>query len=168
MTDDMNFGIVSPLAARCAHLRLLSYRQMFLLGGEADMYVETQAAALGEISRLCRELLSSHGDCPREEALVCLSVLTGLSVTVRDEAVALEALNRAASVLTDLEDGDHLKAHLLIYMYGETEDEAYAEEAERLTSTWGEDTLTEEDGRALDFLRDVREAAGIPCYVSMQ
>lgn len=110
MTDDMSFGISSPLAVRCAQLRRLSYRQMFLLGGEADMYVETQAVSLGEISRLCRELLSSHGDCPREEALVCLSVLTGLSVTVRDEAVALEALNRAASVLTDLEDADRLKA----------------------------------------------------------
>ena len=160
MTDDMSFGISSPLATRCAHLRRLSYRQMFLLGGEADMYVETQTASLGEVSRLCRELLSSRGDCPREEALVCLSVLTGLGVTVRDEAVALEALNRAASVLTDLEDGDRLKAHLLIYMYGETEDEAYAEEAERLTSTWVDGTLTKEDAWALDFLRDVRESVG--------
>ena len=156
----MSFGIVSPLAARCAHLRRLSYRQMFLLGGEADMYVETQAASLGEIARLCRELLSSRGDSSREEALVCLSVLTGLSVTVRDEAVALEALNRAVSVLTDLEDDDRLKAHLLIYMYGETEDDAYAEEAERLASTWVDGTLTEEDGRALDVLRDVRESVG--------
>lgn len=49
-------------------------------------------------------------------------------------------------------------------MYGETEDEAYAEEAERLTSTWGDGTLTEEDAWALDFLRDMR-ASVIAGYV---
>lgn len=127
---------------------------MFLLEGEESVYMEDFCTLISYVSSTCEELLSVQTHDLYEEAVVCLSVLVGYNVTLRNEQNMLTAINRAVAILPDL-DNDKLKAHLLVHLYGETEDESYAREAHTLFAQFPDSSLTQEDRWALQALDDI-------------
>lgn len=139
------------LLEETASLRRKCYRSMFLMDGD---YLDDYTALLSEVSAACKQLLATDANTPTEKAIICLTILVGYNVTIRNEANIIQTITRAKTVLPQLED-DRLKAHLMIYIYGETEEEQYAEEAHRLLAQYPDDSLTEEDKWALQSLEDI-------------
>lgn len=139
------------LESVCYALRQRCYRSMFLMDSD---YLDDYTSLISEVSAACKQLLTVEPQSPMEEALISLTVLVGYNVTIRNEENITKAIDRAKAVLPRLED-DRLKAHLLIYLYGEVEDEQYADEAHRLFSQFPEASLTEEDKWALQSLEDI-------------
>ena len=139
----------------CYALRQKCYRSMFLMDSD---YLDDYTSLISEVSAACKHLLTVETQSPMEEALICLTVLIGYNVTIRNEENITNAVDRAKTVLPQLED-DRLKAHLNIYIYGETEDEQYADEAHRLFSQFPKASLTEEDKWALQSLEDIAHSS---------
>lgn len=154
----------ADILAKARALRVKCYRHMFLLDGETGDSMEMFRQTLSWVSATCKELLLYHSREATEEAELCLSVLVGYNVTIRHDGNIRSAVERAVLLLPSLPDEAHLKAHLLVYLYDETGDITYADEAHELMAAWPSDSLTQEDRWVQESFRNIESAAVMPYY----
>ncbi len=79
-----------------------------------------------------------------QEAETLLTLLCAMKLTFTDFAQRHQIIDRAYDLLSLLPD-DKLKAHLLVHLHQETEDEDLLPDIDHLLDTWDDDTMTEED-----------------------
>jgi len=115
---------------------------------ESPLYFEEYCRLSKEIFDLSEDLFSYRGSTSEEEALLCVALLMGYTITVYNygdkEEKKQEILRRALELWENLPDG-LLKCQLPTYCYGEVFEAELAREAWRIIRSWKGRELSEEE-----------------------
>jgi len=117
-------------------------------------YINKYKKAIYWIYRTNGELILNIGTTDIEEAEVCLAVLVGYSVTIRNEKNIQKVLDRALSVLPKIPPS-LLKCQLLVYCYAELYTKELAEEAKEIMKQWKGKDLCIEQRRIKEFFENI-------------
>lgn len=104
---------------------------------EENMDVAEWSGRQADIAKRMHELAAQNTSSDEEEAEVCVAALLGSGVTIRDQKFTDRMVKRALKVLKRLQE-PALRCRLLVLCFGETYDEAQAEEAHRILNRWPE------------------------------
>ncbi|MBQ9640042.1 MAG: hypothetical protein IJV06_00530 [Bacteroidaceae bacterium] len=140
-------------------LRLQYYRQILQIDTPEDYALQDYQSDWHEAQATARRLLTSMDSSdltPVQEARLLLTLFVVLQVGYRDSALFHQATDRAALLLPLLPDGK-LKAHLLVHLYCETEDDTLLPIIDYLLPTLTT-SPTEEDHYLQAFFEPVQES----------
>lgn len=135
--------------------------ELLYLGANGEpVYADRLRELNVEVYRQSEVLITRHGSVPKEEASLCLALLTGYKATFcdhgdKDEKIQL-LLDRSWIVLDQL-PASLLKCRLLVACYAEVFDEDLAREAHGIINSWGEKRLSQEQQELINDLRDLEE-----------
>ena len=151
--------------------RLKCYRRMMLEGMEEDYAIQDYQSewqdAQKDVNGFFR-YIDTHDLNAAEEAELLLTALVGLQIGYRNWNLFQRAEERAFDLLPALSASansagclptDRLRAHLLVHLYAETEDEELLAEIDTLMPSWPQETLTEEDRYLREFYLSAQENA---------
>ena len=159
------FPDLADFRLRCyRHILMLDTADCGTMHDETHFWTEASAmvrqclAAIGSISSEVSDLsLRPVGrDAVAVRAQFLLTALLALQVGIRDYALINQVVTQALALLPQLKD-THLRTHLLVHLYAETEDEALLTEARSLISQWPESSLSEEDRFLLQTYNAIEE-----------
>lgn len=119
-------------------------------------YIDKYKKVIYWIYRTNRDLVLNIGTTDREEAEICLAVLVGYSVTIRNEKNIQKVLDRALAVLPKIPPS-LLKCRLLVYCYAELYTKELAEEAKKIMKQWKGENLCIEQRRIKEFFENIEE-----------
>ena len=107
-------------------LRFAAYRHMNFEDPEQDDSVQSLHRMWDESAeavRYCTRCLNNTASLsPNEEAEILLTILVCQQATIRDYALLDQTIDRAFNLLPRITD-DHLRLHLLVQLFAETEDD---------------------------------------------
>ena len=141
-------------------LQRAAHDLMYLGMDGSPVYSDDLSHRNGEVYRLTTALYNSgaRGTTIEEQADVCLALLMGYSASFIDhgekQAHVQEILDRCWDILEVL-PSSLLKLRLLTACYGEVFDEALAEEARSLISSWEPESFTPEQEEAIAEFQNV-------------
>ncbi len=133
----------------------MAYKMAYLQDEDECSYLDGFEKVTSQISRMCKEVLALVGETSDEEAEICLAVLMGYSVTIRNDKNIRRALDRAFRVLPFVPDS-FVKCQLLVYCYAETYEKKLSDEAEKMMQQWAESELADEVKHLQEFLEDLK------------
>ena len=140
-----------------ANFRLQTYRHL-LLSSEGPDTFQDMTDLWSQTSATVNRLSTLKGTTPEEEAELCLTMLVGLQLGIRNSDSLNRAIDRAFTILPQITDRK-LLCHLLVHLYAETEDEELLAEINTLMPSWPRETLTEEDRYLQEFYLSAQENA---------
>lgn len=144
-------------------LRRKYYHRLQLDDIPADYAIQDYQAGGSEVQAEVKQLLAyadAHDLQPSEEAEILLTAFLGLQIGYRNPTLFHHVVERTYELLPQLLDDDStltdapfgkLTCHLLIQLFGETEDDTLLPDIDRLLSTWQEHLTTEEDRYHLEY-----------------
>lgn len=100
-----------------------------------EMDVTEWAGQQADIAGRIHELAEEKTTSDEAEAEVCIAALLGFGMMIRDQKLVDRMVRRARRVLKRL-PVSALRCRLLVLCFGETFDEAQAEEAHRILAHW--------------------------------
>lgn len=143
-------------------LQRAAHDLMYLGIDGSPIYSDELSRCNSEVYRLTTALYDSGawGTTIEEQANVLLALLMGYGASFVDHGEkqqhVQEVLKRCWDIL-DVLPTSLLKLRLLTACYGEVFDEALAEEARRIITTWDEKTLIAEQKEAIEEFQNVIE-----------
>ena len=113
-----------------------------------------------EVNELALNLYNTRTTTPQAEGELCLSLLVAFNATFYDNGRKQQyiqcLLNRSFEVLPKL-PASLLKVRLLTYCYGEVYEDALAQEAHSIISTWSKSSLTLEQVEIIEELKNIED-----------
>ena len=151
---------MNDLTSRALELQHAAHELMYLGMDGEPVYSDTFCRLNKEVLVKSDSLFSAQSSDVEEEANLCLALLMGYNATIYNygdkEQKKQEILVRACDVLERLPDS-LLKVRLLTYCYGETYEEALLQSARKIVDGWGQASLTSEQVKAAEELRNIEE-----------
>lgn len=151
---------MNDLLSHALELQQVAHELMYLGTDGEPIYSDHFCRLNKEVLVKADALFLSKGSNIEEEANLCLALLMGYNATIYDygdkEQKKQAVLDRIYDILDNL-PVSLLKVCLLTYGYGEVYEESMAKEAHMIINTWNKNTLSSEQIRIIDELRNFEE-----------
>lgn len=146
-----------PIIRKARELRRIADKLVYFQDEDEYSHIDKYKKVTYWIHRTSRKLILNIGITDKEEAEICLAVLIGYNVTIRNEKDIHKVLDRALAVLPKMSPS-LLKCQLLVYCYAELYIKKLAEEAEKIMENWKEQNLSIEQKWIKEFLEDIEKS----------
>lgn len=151
---------MNDLLSHALELQQVAHELMYLGTDGEPIYSDHFCRLNKEVLIKSNALFLSKSSNIEEEANLCLALLMGYNATIYDngdkEQKKQSILDRIYDILEQL-PASLLKVRLLTYGYGEAYDESMAKEAHVIVDMWNKNTLSSEQMKIIEELRNIEE-----------
>ena len=145
---------MDTLQVQVEKLQRLARQQLFLDYIDEPVYADDISRVNTEIRHLVDALFPVRGKDAEQEAALCLSLLMGYNAVIYgqdDDKKKQIILDRIFRILNQLSPS-LLKCQLLIYCYGEVDNDKLVEEAKEIMKGWERRELSAEELETVETL----------------